>query len=124
MQPKERSKEEKFYQFLEPSSELGNLGYGVLLIMDKRALALMNYWTMTMEETISQSSFLDNLQLDASILQTTVNGIPYIHNSPKHVRFNLKYNMHLGIYGVSKSNKKDQPRYFLPNHMTTYLIRL
>jgi hypothetical protein len=124
MQPKERSKEEKFYQFLEPSSELENLGYGVLLIMDKRALALMNYWTMTMEATISQSSFLDNLQLDASILQTTVNGIPYIHNSPKHVRFNLKYNMHLRIYGVSKSNKKDQPRYFLPNDMTTYLIRL
>jgi hypothetical protein len=123
MQPKERSKE-KFLSILEPSSELGNLGYGVLLVMDKRALSLMNYWTMTMEATISQSSFLNNLQLDASILQTTVNGIPYIHNSPKHVRFNLKYNMHLGIYGVSKSNKKDQPRYFLPNHMTTYLIRL
>jgi hypothetical protein len=123
MQPTERSKE-KFLSIFEPSSELGNLGYGVLLVMDKRALSLMNYWTMTMEATISQSSFLDNLQLDASILQTTVNGIPYIHNSPKHVRFNLKYNMHLGIYGVSKSNKKDQPRYFLPNHMTTYLIRL
>ena len=123
MQPTERSKE-KFLSIFEPSSELGNLGYGVLLIMDKRALALMNYWTMTMEATISQSSFLDNLQLDASILQTIVNGIPYIHNSPKHVRFNLKYNMHLGIYGVSKSNKKDQPRYFLPNHMTAYLIRL
>ena len=109
---------------MEPSSELGNLGYGVLLVMDKRVLSLMNYWTMTMEATISQSSFLDNLQLDASILQTTVNGIPYIHKSPKHVRFNLKYNMHLGIYGVSKRNKKDQSRYFSPNHMTTYLIRL
>ena len=94
MQPKERSKE-KFLSILEPLSELGNLGYGVLLVMDKRVLSLMNYWTMTMEATISQSSFLDNLQLNASILQTTVNGVPYIHNSPKHVRFNLKYNVHL-----------------------------
>jgi hypothetical protein len=40
---KEKSKEESFYQFMELSSELGTLGYGVLLVMDKRALDLRNF---------------------------------------------------------------------------------
>jgi hypothetical protein len=39
----EKSKEERFYQFMEFSSELGTLGYGVLLVMDKRVLDLRNF---------------------------------------------------------------------------------
>jgi hypothetical protein len=43
MQLKKKSKEDKFYQFMELSSEPGTLGYGVLLVMDKRALDLRNF---------------------------------------------------------------------------------
>jgi hypothetical protein len=38
-----KSKEERFYQFMELLSESGTLGYGVLLVMDKRALDFMNF---------------------------------------------------------------------------------
>jgi hypothetical protein len=38
-----KSREERFYQFMELSSESGTLGYGVLLVMDKRALDLINF---------------------------------------------------------------------------------
>ena len=43
MQSKGKSKEERFYRFMELSFESRNLGYGVLLVMDKRALDLMNF---------------------------------------------------------------------------------
>jgi hypothetical protein len=39
----EKSKEERFYRFMELSSEPGTLGYGVLLVMNKRALDLRNF---------------------------------------------------------------------------------
>ena len=39
----EKSKENRFYQFMEFSFEPGTLGYGVLLVMDKRALDLRNF---------------------------------------------------------------------------------
>jgi hypothetical protein len=43
MQLKKKSKEEKFYQFMELLFESGTLGYGVLLVMDKRAFDLINF---------------------------------------------------------------------------------
>ena len=80
MQSKGKSKEERFYRFMELSFESRNLGYGVLLVMDKRALDLIKFGRWQWKPPSANPPPWGTYK-NASNLHKTVKDLPYTYKS-------------------------------------------